>query len=337
MKKWLRRRFESWLNQHWYGSRLSWLAILLWPLSILMYGIVQARRYVYRRGWLTSYRSSVPVIVLGNITVGGTGKTPLVIAWVQYYQKQQRRVGVVARGYGASIKQAIKVQPQHSPAQVGDEPVMIYQRTGCPVYVCPKRSLAIQKLEQDGCEVIISDDGLQHYAFARDIEVALMDGVRRLGNGRLLPAGPLREPVSRLSTIGYQVCTYSHTGDHPSDETIAMVLQPTAMVPLDTSQSRMEPQALNILPVHAVTAMAHPQRFFTSLRALGYQIMEHAFPDHDWLAQTDLQFDDEYPIIMTHKDAVKLQKISDYRYYYLEVEPQLSQDLFSQINKRLPL
>lgn len=337
MTKWLRRRLESWINQHWYRSGLTWLTVLLWPLSVLMYGIIQLRRYGYRQGWLSSYRSSVPIIVLGNITVGGTGKTPLVIAWVQYFQKQQRRVGVVARGYGANIKQPTLVQTTHTANDVGDEPLMIHQRTGCCVCVCPKRSIAIQQLEEAGCEVIISDDGLQHYGIARDIEVVLMDGDRQLGNGLLLPAGPLREPPSRLSTIDYQVLTVSAGSQPQQFNGVSMILQPTAVVPLDPHQSRMEPQALNILPVHAVTAIGHPNRFFASLRALGYQIMEHAYPDHDWLTQADLQFDDEYPIIMTYKDAVKLQKMSDYRYYYLEVEPQLSQDLFSQINERLQL
>lgn len=341
MKQWLKRHLERWITKHWYYPYPTWLAILLLPLAGLMYVVVKCRFGIYRLGWLPSYHSSLPVIVVGNIGVGGSGKTPLVIALVNYWQNRGYQVGVVSRGYGGQrFRQPHLVKHNDHPRRVGDEPLMIKRQTNCWVCVSPDRPANIRCLESKGCDVIISDDGLQHYAMGRDIEVGMIDGARQLGNLLLLPAGPLRETESRLQQLDYQVETVSKAlvnDTRTPNKAITMLLRPKKLVPLDSRQAPMEPQALNILPVHAVTAIGNPQRFFASLTMLGYRVIEHAYPDHAWLTKEQLQFDDEYPIIMTAKDAIKCEKIAGINEYYLEVEPELSQDLFTQINRRLSL
>lgn len=336
MKQWLKRHLETWITQQWYTLYPTMLATVLLPLSGLMWLVVQMRCWAYRRGWFSSYRSSVPVIVVGNITVGGSGKTPLVLAWVKHLQSRGYKVGVVTRGYGGQMKQAYLITNNDTPYKVGDEPLLLKRSTHCEVCVGRNRAAGVQLLEKSGCQIIISDDGLQHYALQRDVEVGMIDGARQLGNRLLLPAGPLRETGQRLKSLDFVVSTWSYPPSQYESH-VTMLLEPTALVPLDERLGRMEPQALNIMPVHAVTAIGHPQRFFMSLRMLGYQIMEHAYPDHDRLTEQHLRFPDEYAVIMTTKDAIKCEKIAGVNEYYLEVKPQLSQDLFRQIDKRLGL
>ena len=306
----LKRPLETWVTQHWYQLYPSLLSIILLPFSGVMWLIISLRRLAYQRGWLTSYRSRVPVIVVGNVTVGGSGKTPLVMACVRHLQKQHHKVGVIARGYGGRVGRTPHlVSNEDAPDYVGDEPLMVKRLMNCEVCVGKDRAASARCLENKGCDVIISDDGLQHYALQRDIEIGMIDGVRQFGNRLLLPAGPLREMGRRLQQLDFQVTTWSQL---PVEQTgyITMVLNPSCLVPLDARQGRLEPQALNIMPVHAVTAIGHPQRFFNSLRLLGYQVIEHAYPDHAQLTSQHLQFDDEYPVIMTAKDAVKCDTMS---------------------------
>lgn len=327
--------FSARVVNAWYG-RSPWLWLLL-PLSLLFYLIISSRRLAFRRGWAVSQSCGVPVIVVGNITVGGTGKTPTVIALIEYLCSQGYRPGVVSRGYGAHPPATPwLVSAEQTADNCGDEPLLIARRTGVPVAIDPQRPAACQYLvTHQGCDVIISDDGLQHYAMARDIEIVLLDGSRGLGNGKLLPMGPLREPASRLQYTNAVIINGQQGSIElpPSVAGISMSVMADAFVHIK-SQDVM---ALNDWQggrhVHAVAGIGNPQRFFHSLEQLGFELITHEFPDHHRFSPTDLQFDDDLPVLMTEKDAVKCQSLglSD-GYWYLRVSAELPASFFDNIN-----
>ena len=302
----------------WYGSHP--LSIALAPLGWLFGWVAAVRRRAYRAGLLRSTKMPVPVIVVGNITVGGTGKTPVVIWLVEMLRRAGQRPGVVSRGYGgAATTWPQTVDADSDPSMVGDEPVLIARRTACPVVVGPQRVQAARKLLADhDCDVIVSDDGLQHYALARDFEIAVIDGARRLGNGRCLPAGPLRERPVRLQTVDVVLVN----GEGPVGECTFRLSGDRAISLLDPNISRNLDQWRGGT-VHGVAGIGNPDRFFAYLRVRGLTVVEHPFPDHHRFHEEELQFGDDLPVIMTEKDAVKCRSFARPHHWSVPVDAHL--------------
>ncbi len=285
---------------------------ILFPFA-LVYQVVT----MLRRIWLVLFcqqTSPVPVIVVGNITVGGAGKTPLVIALAKQLQARGLRVGIVSRGYGASARDFPHDVSVHEPAAlVGDEPLLLARKSGCPVVIAPDRMLAVRYLQDKyHTQVIISDDGLQHYRMGRAIEIAVIDGVRGLGNGLCLPAGPLRESARRLKEVDFVVV---NGGDWPDG--YRMDLQPGELTQLVSGKTLTAQDVA--YPVAAVAAIGHPLRFFATLRALGLTFREYPFVDHHPFQFADLQVP-EKTVVMTEKDAVKCQAFATESMYFLPVD-----------------
>jgi len=307
----------NWLQNQWYGQRPP---LGLVPFSGLFRGVVALRRLAYRQGWKPSQHLPVPVIVVGNLTVGGTGKTPLTIWLVEFLKASGYKPGVVSRGYGGR-KQAkpVAVTADSDPAEVGDEPVLIAQRTGCPVFVFPYRAEAGRVLlAENDCDILLADDGLQHYALARDLEIAVVDGERRFGNGLCLPAGPLREPVERLAEVDLIVCRgQAREGEYPlalhCDQAVSLA-DPHLTKPLAEFVGQK---------LRAVAGIGHPQRFFADLKLAGLSVEERGFPDHHSFSADDLGPDDGTPILMTEKDAVKCRNFASERLWAVPLRAQL--------------
>ena len=314
----------SLIERHWYRRSLSVFAYCLLPLSLLFRCIVSIRFFLYRIRFKKIENVSVPVIVVGNITVGGTGKTPFVIWLCHALQKKGYRPGIVSRGAGGVKKQPLYcVDAQSDPRDVGDEAVLLAHRTACPLVVAVDRVLAARTLlEKYDCNIIISDDGLQHYRLGRDVEIVIVDGVRKFGNGHLLPAGPLREPINRLK---YADCVITH-GDE-------MKLVGHELIALKDESKHLLLSELRNQTVHAVAGIGNPERFFSALRARGLHVIEHSFPDHHAYKARDINFNDRLPVLMTEKDAVKckLFSSSDERYWYLPVVAELPENLIEKI------
>jgi len=300
-----------------------------------IFGLVTVlRRTAYRRGLFKVHRPGVPVIVVGNITVGGTGKSPLVIALAQRLRQAGFHPGIVSRGYrGQADRWPQRVAPDSDPRLVGDEPVMIAHRTRCPVVVGPDRVAAIGMLLEDHpeCDMILSDDGLQHYRLGRDIEIAVIDGARRFGNRMLLPAGPLRESIARLSAVDFVVVN----GGRAESGEYAMALRPLGWRSVAGSAASRELSAFTDIDAHALAAIGHPERFFSTLTQLGIRFDTRVFPDHHALQASDLDFDDDRAVLMTEKDVVKCRDIAPATAWYLEVEAGISGDLVESLLARL--
>jgi tetraacyldisaccharide 4'-kinase len=280
------------------------------------------RRALYSTGVLTRVRLPVAVIIVGNITVGGTGKTPLVIWLARWLRQCGYRPGIVTRGYGGRARDWPQVvRADSDPAWVGDEPILLARHADCPVVADPDRVRAARSVMAHGCDVVISDDGLQHYRLARDVEIAVLDGNRRLGNGRCLPAGPLREPAGRLAAV--DACV---TNGAAKEGELAMQLVETGFHALDSDRDWPATEFRG-RRAHAVAGIGNPQRFFDHLRRLGVEITEHSFPDHHDFTQDELGFSDDLPILMTEKDAVKCAAFADARMAYLAVEARPDQRL----------
>jgi len=289
------------LDHYWYSQNpVAWVLL---PLSWLFCAVSILRRFIYVNGLLPTHAMPVPVIIVGNISVGGTGKTPLLIALCEYLTRQGLKPGVVSRGYGATMNGEHPVAVSDDAAACGDEPVLIRQRTACPVIIGSDRVAAAKKLlAENDCDVILSDDGMQHYRLKRDIEIAVVDTLRKFGNGFCLPAGPLREPVSRLCKVNMLV----HHGK--SDDKYHFSLEFGEADNLLTGEKRkLEWFTTGI--VHAVAGIGHPERFFSQLRARGVEVIEHAFPDHHVYTSGDFDYADNSPILMTEKDAVKCKRL----------------------------
>lgn len=302
----------------WYGRHP--LAAVLLPLAWLYQLVMALRRAAYRRGLLPVVDIGVPVVVVGNLTVGGTGKTPLVIHLVELLQRHGYRPGVLSRGYrGRAGAWPQQVRSDSDPVTVGDEAIVLARHCQCPIAAGPDRIAAARALlAHADCDVLISDDGLQHYRMARQVEIAVVDGVRRFGNGRCLPAGPLREPLSRLRRVDLVVCN----GPAGRGE-FAMTYVPRALRNLRDPDERVALATLRARRVHAVAGIGHPDRFFQMLVAHGLQIVPHAFPDHHAYRLADVSFADELPVVMTEKDAVKIERMAGEDYWYVPIEVEL--------------
>jgi tetraacyldisaccharide 4'-kinase len=305
----------------WY--RGAWWLWLLRPLEWLFRAVAALRRLLYRRGMMPVYRAQKPVVVVGNITVGGTGKTPIVIALVEALQARGLRPGVVSRGYGATGGHFPHTLTERSTAeQCGDEPLLIFRRTGCPCVVSPSRAEAVRTLLADfEVDVVISDDGLQHYALARDLEIAVLDAQAGIGNGFCLPAGPLREPPARLQSVDYLLY---RNGDDPAT---GVRYQVDGLVNLRTGERRELAPAVLTERVHAVAGIGQPGQFFDTLRRAGFDLEPHAFPDHHAYTAADFLPLADAPVIMTEKDAVKCAGIVGDHAWYLRISARLPADL----------
>jgi len=307
---------RRWLEARWYGETVP---LALRPLAAL-YGLASGlRRAAYRRGWLRTHRPGVPVIVVGNLTVGGTGKTPLVVWLAEQLRAAGHSPGVVLRGYGGSARGPRLVATDADPAEAGDEAVLIACRLGCPVAIGSRRNDAARLLVAAGCTVVLADDGLQHLALRPDLTIALIDGARGFGNGALLPAGPLREPPGALRDMDIVVVHGADArGAARGIEALHMQLDPGPPRALLTG----EEESLDVLRrtrPHAVAGIGNPARFFDLLRVLGADPLEHAFPDHHRYRAGDLAFGDDRCIVMTEKDAVKCRAFATERMCYLPV------------------
>lgn len=303
------------LEAIWYGNHP--MSTCLAPAGSLFAAFVALRRRLYRMGVLPATRLQVPVIVIGNITVGGTGKTPLVVWAAELLGQRGYQPGIVSRGYLGQAKQwPQQVRSDSDPAMVGDEPVMLARRTGFPVVAAgPERAAAAAALVQhSGCNVVLSDDGLQHFALARDIEIAVIDGERRFGNGRCLPAGPLREPVTRLESVDFVVVNGESTVAG-----IPMHLEAGAPTSLSYPGRQVTFSTFRETPVHAVCGIGNPTRFFKQLESKGLEIIPHRYPDHHPFQAEDVRFDDDYPLLMTEKDAVKCVRFASDKMWYVPV------------------
>ena len=301
------------------------------PLSALYSSLVTLRRTLYLRGYLQPWRSPVPVIIVGNITAGGSGKTPLVSWLAHYLLEQGYQPGIVSRGYRArNTDWPQLVTPESDPDQYGDEPVMLAEQTGCPVSVGPDRPAAVRALlAAHPCDIILSDDGLQHYALARDIEIAVI-GTQGLGNRLMLPAGPLREPPGRLKSVDIIIHNGPTEGQMPP-------IEPT-LEPLHSSTKTTQPLTLNQYRgqrVHAVAGIAYPERFYARLRAQGLLLKTHSYPDHHRYSATDLVYPEALPILMTSKDAVKCRRYPIQNAWVVQHKIQPDKDFIQQIQQQL--
>lgn len=295
----------AWLTRRWYDPHAP-VPFGLRALAAIYRGAIRARHALYRNGWLLVERLPTPVVVVGNLSVGGTGKTPLVIALVEILRAAGFSPGVVSRGYGGRARGwPQKVTAQSDPLEVGDETVLIATRTGCPLMAGPERVAAARALLEGGCDVIVSDDGLQHYRLGRDVEIAVVDGARGLGNGLCLPAGPLREPPARLQSVD---CVVKNGGEARPGEFL-MRLEGDTAVRLGGGEARPLASFAG-RKVRALAGIGNPQRFFDHLRSFGLEAEERAFPDHHVFRAEDLAWGDDVPLLMTEKDAVKCRALS---------------------------
>jgi tetraacyldisaccharide 4'-kinase len=332
--------FASHLVAAWYAPRLSPLAAALWPASLVFRTVVAVRRAFYRTGVLRSERVAVPVVIVGNLTVGGSGKTPLVRALVEALAARGWRPGIVSRGYGGTDAGPRAVHPGDDPGEVGDEAPLLAEQ-GCPVWIGRKRADAARALlvAHPGCNVIVSDDGLQHYALARDVEIAVVDGARGLGNGLLLPAGPLRERRGRLDEVDAVVRLLTAGEPQPSSQDggahSVMVQEPLPWRNLVRADAVADPAAWREGVVHAVAGIGNPERFFACVRALGLAPVCHAFPDHHRYAPEDIRWPGATAILMTEKDAVKCAAFADERCWAQPMRARIDPALVDLIERRL--
>jgi len=316
----------NWLTNSWYQPHpIRWL---LWPLSLLYRVIISLRKQLYVCNLFKQHHIAVPVIIIGNITVGGTGKTPFVIWLAKQLADAGYRPGIISRGYGGHAESYPQLLDKNStPDIVGDEPVLIKRHSLCPMAVDPDRARAASFLvEHHRCNIIISDDGLQHYGLARDIEIVIVDGQRQFGNELCLPAGPLREPLSRLNLCDFIVF---NSPQIPSD--YAMQLHQGAAINLVDSTSTQVLEQFERQTVHAVAGIGNPSRFFNQLRQQGIVVIEHSFADHHAFTEHDLQFNDDKPILMTEKDAVKCQSFANRNMWFIPIEANIQGKLLDQL------
>ena len=335
------RSSDDWAQKIWYGgSRLRWLLL---PFTWIYAAIIKVRRFLYSSGVFRSQRVSAPVVIIGNITVGGTGKTPLTIWLAQQLAARGYKPGIISRGYRGMVgPKPMEVTADSDPAVVGDEAVLMANRSECPVVVHPDRVAAAKLAIALGANVIVSDDGLQHYRLARDFEITVVDGTRRHGNRQLLPAGPLREPVSRLQASNQILVQRESEGSseqqlsyRSSDRPpIEFRLIASAICRPDNSDIR------NIgdfsgTKVHALAGIGNPERFFRLLEACDIDVIRHPLPDHAEITPGDIDFSDDIDVVMTEKDAVKCRWLDTSKCWYVPVDVAINdadtEDLLNRI------
>ncbi len=321
------------IERAWYRP-YGWTLALL-PLTGVFYAIARVRRWALCRRY-NQRQFPVPVVVVGNIAVGGTGKTPLIIALVEQLRARGYRPGVVSRGYGGSgNRQPLVVTADTAVEIAGDEAVVVVRATNCPVVICADRCRAIAELLKSGdCDLVLSDDGLQHYRMYRDMEVAVVDGARGFGNGFCLPAGPLREPVARLRSVDAVIIN----GEMARARTVwpgslAIQVRPARFRHLASGKVCSPGQWALTKTVHAMAGIGNPQRFADTLAELGFSATLQTFPDHYKFRREDFQFADGAPVIVTSKDAVKCEAFVDHHIWVLEVTTEVPESLLNDIEK----
>jgi tetraacyldisaccharide 4'-kinase len=335
----------AWLEREW--QRLGGGALVLLPFAALMYVVVALRRLAYRAHILPAWRARVPVIVVGNITAGGTGKTPLALAILEFLERSGFTPGVVSRGYGRvppglnDPRGVVRVYPDvATPEHFGDEPVLIARRSRVPVYISPDRPAAARALldAHPEVDVLVSDDGLQHYALARDVEIAVVDGERRFGNGLMLPSGPLREPVSRLAAVDAVVVNGASDVPVAAPRRFAMRLGNERFVAL-AGNREASPQEFAFAArgrlVAALAGIAYPDRFFDHLARLGIEARQLRFDDHHMFQPSELRLPGADVVVMTEKDAVKCAAYADSRMWFLRVDAILAPEFEEFLAARL--
>lgn len=319
----------SWLEKSWYkGNPLLWL---LFPLSLIFAGISAFRRLLFTLGLKKQHKLDIPVIIVGNISVGGNGKTPLVLRLADWLKQQGYQPGILSRGYGGKAPHyPFTVTSDSTPAQVGDEPVLIRQRHDCPLVVDPDRVRGARFLQtQHKVNVILCDDGLQHYRLGRDIEILVMDGQRRLGNGYLIPMGPLREGAWRLKTVDFVVVNGGNTADNQE----LMLLEPGRLINVKYPNQSRSISDFRQHPVIGVAAIGNPERFFSLLASKQLKLQQClSFADHHMFKDGDLP---DSTVIMTEKDAVKCREFAKDNWWYLPVTAKLSEQFRDNLLKAL--
>jgi len=317
---------QSFINHNKFGL----VNFTLLPFSAVFFILSCIRLWLYKFKILKVNDSSLPVIVVGNITVGGTGKTPIVISIVNYLKSQNKKVGVVSRGYGGRYSQeSIEVTLSSDPMHCGDEPLLIKQQTEVPVVVAKKRTKAIEYLiKKYALDVIVSDDGLQHYSMGRDIEIAVIDGHTRLGNGLFLPAGPLREAKSRLKSVDFIINNGSSLEGEVSSE-----IEPQEYINLLTKEVK-DLDYFKGRKCYAVAGIAKPDNFFSTLKSNGVKLITKPFPDHYAFVEKDLIFNENHPIIMTSKDCVKCNPFATDQMWYLSVRAKINSNFYQQLESK---
>jgi len=315
-------------ERHWY--RLSWLSIALAPAALVFGAVVALRRHAYRAGWLRAERLPVPVVVVGNLVAGGTGKTPLVLWLVDALRARGFRPGIVSRGYRGVNEAPHEAAPAGDPTRFGDEPILLAERSGAPVWIGRDRVRAARALlaAHPQCDLLVCDDGLQHYRLARDVEIAVEDE-RGHGNGLLLPAGPLREQPAR------PVDAVVLNGAPARDGAFAMQLEPAGFHRVGDPGAIVPLESLRRKRLHAVAGIGNPQRFFATLEALGLAFVAHAFPDHHAYAARDLEYDECDAVLMTEKDAVKCRRFARDDLLALRVEARVDERLAGLVAGRI--
>ena len=320
---------SSFVVDSWYKKSL-WL-YLLYPFSLIFSYLTNRRRRKYLKNNIKSYRSEVPIIVVGNLTIGGTGKTPLVKHIANELIKRGYKPGIVSRGYGGNFKETLKVNEDTPVKETGDE-AQILAKLNVPFYIDKNRVRAVKTLTNNhNCDVIISDDGLQHYPLARDIEIAVIDGKRRFGNNLTFPAGPLRESKNRLKTVDFVV---NNSGPTDEDEYL-MSISPSNFIHLKSGKSYSIDNWPMHKQVHAVAGLGNPGRFFDLLEKLGFDIIRHPFPDHHNFLSSDIFYLDHLPIVMTEKDASKCKDFDNNKIWYLTIDADVSNKFIEKLDKKL--
>ncbi len=326
----MKKTLARWAVDIWYKD--PFIGTWLMPLGFLFADFVKFRKFLYRIGVLKKHSMPVPVIVVGNITVGGTGKTPLLIYLAQLLKDAGYRPGIISRGYGGQAESWPQwVDANSTAANVGDEALLIAKQTGCPMAVGPLRvEDAKLLLKQSDCNVILSDDGLQHYALNRDIEIAVIDGERRFGNGYCLPAGPLRETIDRLQSVDFIVVN----GEKSEPNELSMRITGDTAINLVTGE-RKSLQEFKATGCHALAGIGNPDRFFKLLESAGLSCKTHGFPDHYKFQRSDIEFGDDEQVLMTEKDAVKCMAFAGNQHWYIPVKAVPEQDFSEQLLKLL--
>ena len=308
------------------------LTLILLPLSLFYQVCIKIRNLLYTTRLLSKYKVSVPVIVVGNITVGGNGKTPFVIWLCQFLTQKGYFPGIISRGYGGDCNKSPQlVTSDSSPSQVGDEPLLLAQRSGRPVIVFHNRYLAaVQLLKQTNCNILVCDDGLQHLSLERELEIVVIDGNRRFGNGYCLPAGPLRDSINRLSSVDIIVAkNKALKNEH------LMNYEYEDLQSIHIDKKSLNIQKLHGKTVHAVAGIANPFEFHSYLKNKGVKIIKHVFPDHHAYVASDLEFNDNLPIVMTEKDAVKCKTFVADNMWYLPIKARMDNKFHYEITNLL--
>jgi len=322
----MKQKISRWLQDVWYKE--MYISAAFMPISMVYDDIMRFRAFLYKIGIKKKTRLAVPVVIVGNITVGGTGKTPLILWMARLLKEQGYKPGIISRGYGGGAEVWPQwVTDQSDSVMVGDEAVLMSKHADCPIAVGPERVKAAQMLlDKSDCNIILSDDGLQHYALERDIEIIVIDGQRRFGNGYVLPCGPLRESTERLHKVDLVIVN----GLAEEDNEFSMLMEGDMAINLLTKEQKLLSD-FKFIPSHALAGIGNPNRFFELLEKQNISIEKHAFPDHYKFTETDIRFDDDKAILMTEKDAVKCFEIASDKHWYVPIKAKPQQQFIDKL------